>query len=241
VPDAADPQNLNRYSYVLNNPLKYSDPDGHFAFLGILIWVAVGAITGAATHTAVEVIDNVVHDRPAFEGWSWKDFGIATGVGGVLGPLGKIRAVGSAVSTVTRPVAKGVSAVARTADRAVEGLAGRVGSALRSLPSGQGGFVRLGAQKATGQLHHAISKKIYTALEQHPNLKGLYRYRDSRFVTRAKDMASHQGYQTWHRRLDDQVVRWIQRYEEATSDQFERYLRNRYLEPDLLRRFPSGL
>ncbi|MBI5389400.1 hypothetical protein HZB01_03410, partial [Candidatus Woesearchaeota archaeon] len=24
-----DPQNLNRYSYVLNNPLKYKDPDGH--------------------------------------------------------------------------------------------------------------------------------------------------------------------------------------------------------------------
>ncbi len=30
VPDWYNPQSLNRYSYVLNNPLNYVDPDGHF-------------------------------------------------------------------------------------------------------------------------------------------------------------------------------------------------------------------
>jgi RHS repeat-associated protein len=29
IPDPANPQSLNRYSYVLNNPLKYTDPTGH--------------------------------------------------------------------------------------------------------------------------------------------------------------------------------------------------------------------
>jgi RHS repeat-associated protein len=29
VPSAGDPQSLNRYSYGLNNPVKYSDPSGH--------------------------------------------------------------------------------------------------------------------------------------------------------------------------------------------------------------------
>ncbi len=29
IPGAANPQNLNRYSYVLNNPLRYVDPTGH--------------------------------------------------------------------------------------------------------------------------------------------------------------------------------------------------------------------
>ena len=29
VPEPGNPQSLNRYSYVLNNPLKYADPSGH--------------------------------------------------------------------------------------------------------------------------------------------------------------------------------------------------------------------
>ena len=29
IPDIYNPQSLNRYSYVLNNPLKYTDPTGH--------------------------------------------------------------------------------------------------------------------------------------------------------------------------------------------------------------------
>jgi len=31
VPDPGDPQALNRYSYVLNNPLRYTDPTGRLA------------------------------------------------------------------------------------------------------------------------------------------------------------------------------------------------------------------
>ncbi len=29
IPDPANPQSLNRYSYVLNSPLRYTDPSGH--------------------------------------------------------------------------------------------------------------------------------------------------------------------------------------------------------------------
>ncbi len=35
VPGAADPQNLNRYSYVNNNPLRYLDPSGHGGLGGL--------------------------------------------------------------------------------------------------------------------------------------------------------------------------------------------------------------
>src|SRR5262249_20352555 len=33
LPDLKDPQSFNRYSYALNNPLKYTDPTGNFPFL----------------------------------------------------------------------------------------------------------------------------------------------------------------------------------------------------------------
>ena len=31
VPSPANPQSLNRYAYTLNNPLRYTDPTGHFS------------------------------------------------------------------------------------------------------------------------------------------------------------------------------------------------------------------
>ena len=31
VPDPGNPQSLNRYAYTLNNPLRYTDPSGHFS------------------------------------------------------------------------------------------------------------------------------------------------------------------------------------------------------------------
>lgn len=34
VPDPGDPQSFNRYSYTLNNPIKYRDPSGHIVCAG---------------------------------------------------------------------------------------------------------------------------------------------------------------------------------------------------------------
>jgi hypothetical protein len=97
-----------------------------------------------------------------------------------------------------------------------------------------------GGGRATGQLHHAISRPIHRALEQHPVLRGVYQARDPRLVLRAADGAAHRGYQQWHRALDQEVVDWLRANEAATPAQFEAYLRSLYQRPDLVQRFPLG-
>lgn len=51
VPDWRDPQSLNRYSYCLNNPLKYVDPSGH-SIAGALGQLIAGVLAGIGTAAA---------------------------------------------------------------------------------------------------------------------------------------------------------------------------------------------
>jgi hypothetical protein len=93
---------------------------------------------------------------------------------------------------------------------------------------------------ASGQLHHVISKRIAAELEDHSTLSGHYTARDPRFVTRAADKASHNGYQKWHRDVDDEVIGWLRRYTNATPQEFEALLREIYSRPAMRARFPNG-
>ena len=52
VPSPANPQTLNRYAYVLNNPMKYRDPDGHNP-LPFLIVLAAAAVVRVGSEYAV--------------------------------------------------------------------------------------------------------------------------------------------------------------------------------------------
>ncbi|MBQ7194674.1 MAG: hypothetical protein IJS07_03460, partial [Bacteroidales bacterium] len=80
-------QNLNRYSYALNNPLKYSDETGEFVFslflgpIGAIIDAACwGALIGGAGYTA-----SIAFSKGGFDNWDWKQFGKAAAVGAVSG------------------------------------------------------------------------------------------------------------------------------------------------------------
>ena len=93
----------------------------------------------------------------------------------------------------------------------------------------------------TGQIHHPISRPVFKALERNPSLKGQFSARDPRFETQAMDEAAHQGYQQWHRDVDNQLINWISSNPNATPQDFIDYLLWRYSQPDLMARFPNGL
>jgi len=92
----------------------------------------------------------------------------------------------------------------------------------------------------TGQNHHIISRPIAKELEGHETLHGLYKPRDERFKTRAKDKESHCGYQEWHRKVDEEVIRWLKEHSNATPAEFMKLLREIYSRKDMLERFPNG-
>jgi len=91
-----------------------------------------------------------------------------------------------------------------------------------------------------GQEHHLISRPIAKKLKEHPTLKGLYKPLDPRFVARAKDEQAHCGYQEWHRKVDEEVIDWLDEYPNATPKEFLDKLRDIYSRPEMRERFPHG-
>jgi len=77
-PDIYDPQQLNKYSYARNNPLKYTDPTGHW------LHIAVGALIGAAIGAVASVVVSVVKKEPVKLGNVLK----SAAVGAVAGAVG---------------------------------------------------------------------------------------------------------------------------------------------------------
>nr|WP_257459899.1 Wall-associated protein precursor [Archangium lipolyticum] len=95
-------------------------------------------------------------------------------------------------------------------------------------------------KECKGQLHHIISRPIAKALEEHGTLRGHYKPRDPRFVSRADDEKAHCGYQEWHRKVDAEVIKWLEDNRTATPKQFEALLREIYNRPLMRARFPNG-
>ncbi len=61
IPDPGNPQDLNRYSYVRNNPVRYTDPTGHCVFgVDTLVCIAVGgAVVGGIIGYGTQVHRNL--------------------------------------------------------------------------------------------------------------------------------------------------------------------------------------
>ncbi len=65
VPDPGNPQNLNRYSYVLGNPVRYTDPDGHspLAFLIVLAGATTARLGSEYAISRVGWMDRARRDQ----------------------------------------------------------------------------------------------------------------------------------------------------------------------------------
>ena len=91
-----------------------------------------------------------------------------------------------------------------------------------------------------GQKHHAISTKIYQRMSKNPQLAKAFKARDNRFVTQAADEMAHRGYQKWHRKYDEDVVKWLKDHPKASPQDFVNYLDDLYkTDTDLIKRFPD--
>ena len=125
IQDVYNPQNLNRYSYVLNNPYKYNDPSGHNPLL--LISIAGGAALGAIFDAGKQIL----FDDRSFNSLDWNEvgkgalIGATAGAGGFLGGL-----TGGAIA----------------------GSAGVTGWAGRAIAGAIGGFAAIGTSQVTDNL-----------------------------------------------------------------------------------------
>jgi RHS repeat-associated protein len=100
VPDPANPQSLNRYSYGYNNPVKFWDPDGHFAWIPIAL--AGGLIGGAIYGYGTQVASNLQHGLDLGQALTTNidpgTVALYAGAGAVIGTgLGVVAAGGAAL------------------------------------------------------------------------------------------------------------------------------------------------
>ncbi len=98
IQDPGFTQNYNRYTYALNNPLKYTDPEGAFIISGttaiVLTVIGVCVGTGFGVWQGAKIADA--------RGWTGKDKVLAMVGGGILGGSAAFAGsvVGAAVSGI---------------------------------------------------------------------------------------------------------------------------------------------
>jgi len=116
VPGSQGVQAWDRFAYVNNNPLKYTDPSGHFAWIPVL--AIAGAAIGAVTYAAYNQGDS----------FDWGECAVAAGVGAVGGAL-----IGSGIGILAGAAAAAMTVSVTTAATATS----MIGAGTAALSTGE--------------------------------------------------------------------------------------------------------
>lgn len=108
VPKAGNPQDLNRYAYTLNNPVRYTDGSGHIVWIPALL--AIGTVIGGVGNLANYALNS--HGDMTWEGAAQATaVGAGAGLAGTAAGLAAVTlAVGVGAGTAVAAIASGAAA-----------------------------------------------------------------------------------------------------------------------------------
>jgi len=218
VPPTQGTQGFDRYAYVNNNPLLYTDPSGH------RLWEGDG---GGDYNWHYDYVMNLttLEEREQNVRTANAILDATLTVGSIL-----FEPVDWAV-TATECISGDCSAWAMIGLLPL--IPGSIGNKLDD-------FVDVGKHlddiPLTGQKHHILSKKIWNAMSD--PLKAAFGRNPDTLIVQAVDYAAHHGYQAWHRAVNNELVKFLRTYN-PTAPQFIDELVKEYTQ--LVDRFPTVL
>ncbi len=154
-------------------------------------------------------------------GWALGGAGATIGIVGIVEVL-----TGTAITNPEEFVEGGkkiLDAIKSFADNIVEGVKTLVDDVV----------------ELTGQDHHVFANPVMDVIKQIPELAEKIGRND--LIVQARDLASHIGYQGWHREVDSNTITMLTSTTDLSPKIFGEYIIKVYSSSDMIYRFPNAL